>query len=93
MGEERDAAGSGTDRTRRDMLGILKQDENLVMALMEAASQAILATEQSGHIVIANRRAENLVRFRVRPAENMEYPGMASLAPESTPAAHPGAPA
>jgi len=52
--------GSGAARARRDMLGVLNKSEHLVVALMEAASQAVVATDRGGRIVVVNRRAEEM---------------------------------
>ena len=55
--------GDGTNpqrepATRKDMLNIPGKSEHLVAALMESASQAIVAIDRTGKMVVANRRAE-----------------------------------
>jgi two-component system cell cycle sensor histidine kinase/response regulator CckA len=63
MGHERETGNSGAGRSRRDMLQVLNQSEHLVAALLEAASQAVLATDRTGKIVVANRRVEEMFGY------------------------------
>ncbi|MGA3016103.1 MAG: PAS domain S-box protein [Bryobacteraceae bacterium] len=47
----------------RDMPGIIDKAGHLVVALLESASQAIVAVDRAGRIVLANRRAEEIFGY------------------------------
>src|ERR1039458_627121 len=47
----------------RDMLGIINKAGDLVVALLESASQAIVGVDRAGRIVLANRRAEEIFGY------------------------------
>jgi two-component system, cell cycle sensor histidine kinase and response regulator CckA len=79
------AQHSGTSRARRDILGVLNQSEHLVLALMEAASQAVLATDQTGMLVVANHRAEEMFGYT---REELLGARIEMLLPESKRATH-----
>jgi two-component system, cell cycle sensor histidine kinase and response regulator CckA len=49
--------------TRPKEIPVLHGNEDLVLALLESASQAILAVDPRGSIVLANRRAEELFGY------------------------------
>ena len=51
------------EKTDRDMLGIINKTGHLVVALLESASQAIVAIDRTGRIVLANRRADELFGY------------------------------
>jgi two-component system, cell cycle sensor histidine kinase and response regulator CckA len=44
-------------------LDLLHKSENLVVALLESASQAILSTDQTGRLVLANHKAEEMFGY------------------------------
>ena len=48
---------------RPDMLSILQRSEKLVVALLESASQAVLSIDQTGRLVLANHRAEEMFGY------------------------------
>jgi hypothetical protein len=49
--------------TYRDLLGSLQKSEQMVLALLESATQAIVSIDSSGRIVLANRRAEEMFGY------------------------------
>jgi PAS domain S-box-containing protein len=51
------------DIPRPNMLSIFQKSEQLVLALLESASQAVISIDQTGRIVLANRRAEEMFGY------------------------------
>jgi hypothetical protein len=68
MREDDPAVGSASSGGK-DMLEVFNKSQRLLVALLESASQAIISIDQTGHIVLANRRAEEL--FGYKPEELM----------------------
>jgi PAS domain S-box-containing protein len=54
---------AGGASQRRDPITLLHESENLVMALLESASQAILSVDASGRIVLANPKTEEMFGY------------------------------
>jgi PAS domain S-box-containing protein len=52
--------GAGKEK---DSSVLLRESENMVMALLESASQAILSIDQNGRIVLANARTEEMFGY------------------------------
>ena len=52
-----------TNNPSRDMPGIIDKAGHLVVALLESASQAIVAVDRAGRIVLANRRADEIFGY------------------------------
>ena len=48
---------------RRDMISVLNKSESMVLALLESASQAIISIDQTGKIVLANPRTEEIFGY------------------------------
>ena len=74
-------AGAGA----RDMRNVFNKSPRFLMALLESASQAIIAIDPAGRIVLANRRTEEM--FGYKPEELMGN-GIELLLPESLRSAH-----
>ncbi len=75
---------SGEGRTGAD-LSALHKSEGLVVALLESATQAILAVDAAGRIVLANRRSEELFGFT---REELLQASVEMLIPESKRSLH-----
>ncbi len=56
------SGGSGT-AARKDLASILHNSEQLVPALLESASQAIIGADRTGNIVLANAKTEAMFGF------------------------------
>jgi PAS domain S-box-containing protein len=78
------AQGLGTAR-RKDPLTLLQQSEQMVTALLESASQAILSVDRSGRIVLANPKTEEMFGYS---REELLGAGIEILLPESRRATH-----
>src|ERR1039457_4514452 len=52
-----------TNNPSRDMPGIIDKAGHLVVALLESASQAIVAVDRAGRIVLAYRRADEIFGY------------------------------
>jgi hypothetical protein len=70
---------------RRDMISILNKSEQMVVALLESASQAIISIDRSGKIVLANPRTEEMFGYS---REELLDNGIELLLPESKREAH-----
>ncbi len=57
------APGRQGTAARRDVASILEKNEQMVAALLESASQAIVASDGSGRIVLANARTEAMFAY------------------------------
>jgi hypothetical protein len=57
------STGGGASRARNDLITNFKQSGQLVTALLESASQAIVSIDRGGRIVLANRRAEEIFGY------------------------------
>ena len=77
--------GSGGAAARRDLSSLLKDSEKTVLALLASASQAIVSTDRSGRIILANRRTEEV--FGYTSQELLGAP-VEMLLPQSAAAAH-----
>jgi len=47
----------------KDMLGTFQKSEQMVLALLDSATQAIIAIDRAGRIVLANHRAEEMFGY------------------------------
>ena len=56
-------SGSGVSRARNDLITIFQKSGQLVTALLESASQAIVSIDRGGRIVLANRRTEEIFGY------------------------------
>jgi len=70
---------------RRDIISLLSKSERMVVALLESASQAIVSIDQSGKIVLANPRTEEM--FGYSREELLDH-SIELLLPEAKRAAH-----
>src|SRR5579863_3597388 len=62
-GSDRDASAP-TDLTKTsDMLGSLQKSEQMLLALLDSATQAIVSIDRSGRIVLTNRRAHEMFGY------------------------------
>ncbi len=59
---ERPPGGAGA-ATRKDIAGILHKSGQMVPALLESASQAIIAVDAAGRIVLANARTQEIFGY------------------------------
>ena len=48
---------------RRDMISVLNKSDQMVLALLESASQAIISIDSTGKIVLANTRTEQIFGY------------------------------
>src|ERR1035441_4902323 len=69
----------------RDLAGILHKSAQLVSALLESASQAIISIDRGGRIVLANPRAEEIFGYT---REEMLGAPVEMLLPDAKRAAH-----
>jgi PAS domain S-box-containing protein len=76
------AAGAAV---RKDIAGLLEKSEHMVSALLESASQSIVSVDQTGRIVLANARTEEM--FGYTRAEMLGSP-IEMLLPESVRGKH-----
>jgi hypothetical protein len=60
---EAGSAPADTNNPNGGMLGIIDNAGHLVVALLESASQAIIAVDRAGRIVLANRRADEIFGY------------------------------
>jgi hypothetical protein len=67
--------------------GVFHKNENLLAALLESASQAIVVTDRAGRIVLANRRAGEMFGYT---SQELRAASVELLLPESKRAAHSG---
>jgi len=79
-----DAETDGRDRSR-NIPALLQRNEELVVALLESASQSILAVDSAGGIVLANRRAEEMFGYS---REELLEASVDTLIPESKRGVH-----
>ena len=79
------AAGPGAYRGRNDLITTFQKSGQLVTALLESASQAIVSIDRAGRIVLANRRAEEIFGY---DGEELLGARIELLLPESKRAAH-----
>jgi PAS domain S-box-containing protein len=70
---------------RRDMISVLNKSEQMVVALLESASQAIISIDRTGRVVLANPRTEEM--FGYSRAELLDNT-IDLLLPEAKRAAH-----
>jgi two-component system cell cycle sensor histidine kinase/response regulator CckA len=77
----------GTPETiaTHDLAGTFRQDDKMVVALLESASQAIITADRTGRIVLSNRRAEEMFGYT---REELMGASLEVLLPESRRAAH-----
>src|ERR1022692_2776198 len=78
-------SGSGVSRARNDLITIFQKSGQLVTALLESASQAIVSIDRGGRIVLANRRAEEIFGYT---REELMGARVEMLLPDSKRAAH-----
>jgi two-component system, cell cycle sensor histidine kinase and response regulator CckA len=71
----------------KDLLGGIQKSEQMVLALLDSATQAILAIDRSGAIVLANRRTEEMFGYS---REELLGARIEILLPESKRSAHRG---
>ena len=79
-----DAETDGNDR-KRNIPVLLQSNRDLVDALLESASQSILAVDSAGSIILANRRAEEMFGYS---REELLGASVDTLIPESKRGAH-----
>jgi len=77
--------GSGVSRVRNDLITVFQKSGQLVTALLESVSQAILSIDRGGRIVLANRRAEEIFGYG---GEELLGARIEMLLPESKRTAH-----
>jgi len=77
--------GGGASQARNDLVTIFQKSGQLVTALLESASQAIVSIDRGGRIVLANRRAEEIFGYT---AEELVGARLEMLLPESKRAIH-----
>jgi two-component system cell cycle sensor histidine kinase/response regulator CckA len=77
--DEKDASSN------RDMLGSFQKSEQMVLALLDSATQAIVSIDRSGRIVLINRRAEDMFGYT---RDELLGARIEILLPESKRAAH-----
>ncbi|HEY1239371.1 MAG TPA: PAS domain S-box protein [Bryobacteraceae bacterium] len=75
----------GETLTNKDMPDIAHRSEQMVVALLESASQAIVSIDPNGRIVLANRRAEEIFGYT---HDELIGARIEILLPESRRAAH-----
>ena len=81
-----DLSGSGgAGHVGSDWEGSLQKNESFVLALLESASQAILAIDASGRIVLVNRRTEEMFGYS---REELLQASVEILIPESKRSSH-----
>jgi hypothetical protein len=78
-------SGSGVSRVRNDLITIFQKSGQLVTALLESASQAIVSIDRGGRIVLANRRTEEIFGYS---GEELLGARIEMLLPESKRASH-----
>jgi hypothetical protein len=78
-------SGAGAGSARHDMVGIFQKSGELVTALLESASQAIISIDRTGRIVLANGRAEEIFGYT---REELLGARIELLLPESKRATH-----
>ena len=69
----------------RDLSGLFQKSEGMVTALLDSASQAIISVDRSGHIVLANSRAEEMFGYT---RQEMMDAAIELLLPESKRESH-----
>ena len=57
------ASGSRGAAVRMDIASILEKSDQMVVALLESAAQAIVGSDSSGRIVLANARTEAMFGY------------------------------
>ncbi len=85
-GSDRNAPAT-TSSTKGDMLGSLQKSEQLVLALLDSATQAIIGIDRHGRIVLTNRRAHEMFGHA---QEELLGERIEILLPESKRSAHRG---
>ena len=86
MGRPKSAEPGGTGvAVRKDIAGLLEKSEHMVSALLESASQSIVSVDQTGRIVLANARTEEMFGY-ARP--EMLGSSIEMLLPESVRGKH-----
>jgi hypothetical protein len=78
-------SGGGASQARNDLITNFKQSGQLVTALLESASQAIVSIDRAGRIVLANRRAEEIFGYT---GEELLGARIEMLLPESKRGSH-----
>jgi two-component system, cell cycle sensor histidine kinase and response regulator CckA len=73
------------DNAQPDMPTLFQKSEKLVLALLESASQAVISIDQTGRIVLANRRAEEMFGYS---REELSGARIEILLPESKRSGH-----
>jgi two-component system cell cycle sensor histidine kinase/response regulator CckA len=71
----------------KDMLGTFQKSEQMVLALLDSATQAIIAIDRAGRIVLANHRAEDMFGYT---REELVGSLLEILLPESKRPSHTG---
>src|SRR5579859_2399069 len=77
--------GTGSNSGKRDFADVFQRSEQMVVALLESASQAIISIDRAGRIVLANRRAEEMFGYT---REELMGARIEILLPESRRATH-----
>jgi PAS domain S-box-containing protein len=80
-----ESPGQGTGTARQDFLSMFQKSGQLVTALLESASQAIVSIDRGGRIMLANRRAEEIFGYT---REELLGARIELLLPESKRATH-----
>src|ERR1700689_3765799 len=80
-----DTSASGVSHTRNDLVGIFQKSGELVTALLESASQAIVSIDRAGRILLINRRMEKIFGYTT---EELIGARIELLLPDSKRAAH-----
>src|ERR1039457_3192424 len=70
---------------RKDLPASWHYGQDMVLALLKSAAQAIMATDRDGKIVMANRKAEEMFGY---PREELLGSSIELLLPESRRSAH-----
>src|SRR5579871_587027 len=79
------ADGKQETSVTRDISGTFHRSDDLVVALLESASQAIISIDRTGRIVLSNRRAEEMFGYT---REELLGAGIEILLPESRRSSH-----
>lgn len=79
------SGGTGSNSGKRDFADVFQRSEQMVVALLESASQAIISIDRAGRIVLANRRAEEMFGYT---REELIGARIEILLPESRRATH-----
>ena len=86
-GSESNASANSDLKTSSDMLGSFQKSEQMVLALLNSATQAIISIDRNGRIVLTNRRTQEM--FGYSQEELLGEP-IEILLPDSRRSAHRG---